>query len=63
MKQLPVVVTGPTPLGDIYGPPEELQAYVLGALERGEEVDPVMVALVEEWRLDSGLPPLKELEL
>lgn len=61
MKQLDVVVTGPTPLGDIYGPPEELQAYVLAALERGEEVDPVMVALVEEWRLDSGLPPLDEI--
>lgn len=61
MKQLDVVVTGPTPLGDIYGPPEELQAYVLAALGRGEEVDPVMIALVEEWRLDSGLPPLDEI--
>lgn len=58
MKRLAVVDTGPTPIGDVYGPPEDLEAYVIGALGRGEEVDPVLIALVDEWRANNDRPPL-----
>lgn len=59
MKRLDVVDTGSVPLGDAYGPPEELEAYVLGALGRGEPVDPTLIAFVNDWRLNNDQPPLR----
>lgn len=61
--RLVVVDTGPTLLGDLYGPPEELEAYVLGALARGEPVDPTFIVLVNQWRDNNDRPPLGATEL
>lgn len=56
MTRLAVVDTGPTPIGDVYGPPEDLEAYIVGALERGEDVDPYLIELVNDWRENNDMP-------
>jgi len=59
-RRIAPVVTGDTPLEDVYGPPEELDAYVQILLDRGEDVDPTFIELVDQWRENNDMPSLAE---
>jgi hypothetical protein len=56
-RRLPVVTTADTPIGDLYGPPEELADYVDALRERGEPVPEKFLELLDMWRANNDLPP------
>ena len=56
-RRLDVVTTGETPLGDVYGPPEELQDMVDVMRERGEPIPEEWLRLLDQWRENNDMQP------